>query len=940
MLAQGWERAFGDQDKDGLYDILSTSDGGNLSVGQSEVTLSFQNTQNQLYLLKTDAGGFEDWTSLISLSNTDLYGRSIKATSDGGYIVGGTAKTDGVYNGVIVKTDHLGLLEWHFISPQDSVFGRTILELQDGSYMLTGSTYDGLNYDFYQLRVDEDGNFIQEEQYGGGLYDDCNDAVLTNEGDVIMAGFTNSQGAGNYDVFLIKIDEDGNEIWRRTHGTPNAELAHAITKNSNGDFMVAGQEESLTSDGEDVFLSKIDSDGDAIWWRSVQKEGSQVAYDIQQGYLGGYIMTGYHQEGSGSDRQAILIRAYPDGSFHWMNQYGGSGGDVGWAIDDVIDSIYVVAGNTYSFGHGGMDGYLLSSKFDGVVHSSRVMGDVYVNHNESCEPEEVGDAIANILVEIAGDDITYYGTTDQEGVYDVPVMAGDYNVRLVNPSPLWDHCEDSIDVTLLGNYDTAFVDYSIHPDTLCPYMRVDLSTLTMTKCFQNIYTVNYCNLGTVDADPAEIEVEFDPYLIIDSTSIPWVSNTGNTYTFDVGYLSIFECGSFNVYFTVDCDSTVLGQTHCSEAKIYPNDLCVDANPNWDESSVELNAVCEGDSVHFTIVNYGVGDMNTPLGFIVIEDFIVGMQGDFLLNSGEDTTFTLPANGSTWRLEADQSDGHPGISKPCVTVEGCGTDDFEVGHVVQYPLNDADPFVDTDCRENTGSYDPNDKQGFPTGYGDKNFIEANTDIEYLIRFQNTGTDVARTVVIRDTLSQFLNPTSIEIGGASHEFRYELYGDGILKFIFDDIMLPDSNANEPASHGFVKFRIKQELDLDIFTEIYNSAAIYFDFNEPIITNTTLHTIGKNFIKVDIVGNSNNYGSDFLPWVHIYPNPFIKEATFELKNFTGNKHLFQLVDVHGKTVSSTEFQGNSFQFNRGELPSGIYFFKIMDQELVVSSGKIVVR
>ncbi|MEZ4956293.1 MAG: hypothetical protein R2825_22230 [Saprospiraceae bacterium] len=95
-------------------------------------------------------------------------------------------------------------------------------------------------------------------------------------------------------------------------------------------------------------------------------------------------------------------------------------------------------------------------------------------------------------------------------------------------------------------------------------------------------------------------------------------------------------------------------------------------------------------------------------------------------------------------------------------------------MIQYPLNDADPFVDTDCRENTGSYDPNDKTGFPLGIDEDHFILKNTDIEYLIRFQNTGTDTALTVVIRDTLSPYLDPTSIEMGGGSHAFRYEIYG----------------------------------------------------------------------------------------------------------------------------------------------------------------------
>ena len=471
-------------------------------------------------------------------------------------------------------------------------------------------------------------------------------------------------------------------------------------------------------------------------------------------------------------------------------------------------------------------------------------------------------------------------------------------------------------------------------------MQVDLTTLTMRRCFGNAYVVSYCNYGTTEAIGSIVEVDFDSYLEIDSSSVPWFAQNGNAYSFEVGDVAPFECGAFTVYFTVDCDSTTLGQTHCSEASITPNDWCIEPSNIWDESSIEVNAVCDGDSIQFHITNIGAGDMDEPLGFLVIEDVIIGYQGDFELESGGDTTIVVPANGSTWRLEAEQSIGHPGNSKPSVSVEGCGNVNMSTGHVVLYPLNDADPFIDMDCRENTGSFDPNDKQGFPVGYAVPHYIERGTDIEYLIRFQNTGTDTAFTVVIRDTLSPFLDPTSIEWGSASHPMRAELYGTGIVKFTFDQIMLPDSNVNEPASHGFVKFRISQRPNLPLGTFIQNKAAIYFDFNEPIITNTTFHTIGLNFIEVDIIGSSSNFGSEELPWVHVYPNPFTEQATFELKNIPANDFVFHLYDGRGKAIEASPFSGNSFQFDRGGLPAGVYFFQIQSEGQLISSGKVLLR
>lgn len=130
----------------------------------------------------------------------------------------------------------------------------------------------------------------------------------------------------------------------------------------------------------------------------------------------------------------------------------------------------------------------------------------------------------------------------------------------------------------------------------------------------------------------------------------------------------------------------------------------------------------------------------------------------------------------------------------------------------------------------GSYDPNDKLVFPKDYY---HIENDSVLDYTIRFQNTGTFMAETVVIRDTLPLDLDVMTFRIGAASHAFTYSLGGNGILEVRFDNINLPDSNTNEPMSHGMVGFRIKPILPLALGQEITNAADIYFDFNPPIHT-----------------------------------------------------------------------------------------------------------
>jgi hypothetical protein len=139
---------------------------------------------------------------------------------------------------------------------------------------------------------------------------------------------------------------------------------------------------------------------------------------------------------------------------------------------------------------------------------------------------------------------------------------------------------------------------------------------------------------------------------------------------------------------------------------------------------------------------------------------------------------------------------------------------------------------------TAAYDPNDKLATTsTGNTTSWYIPGDEWIDYTIRFQNTGNDTAFTVVITDTLPANLDPGSIQMGAGSHPFTWSLAGQGTLKFNFDNILLPDSNVNEPASHGFVGFRIRPHLPLLPGDEIINIANIYFDYNPPVITEPSV-------------------------------------------------------------------------------------------------------
>jgi len=169
-----------------------------------------------------------------------------------------------------------------------------------------------------------------------------------------------------------------------------------------------------------------------------------------------------------------------------------------------------------------------------------------------------------------------------------------------------------------------------------------------------------------------------------------------------------------------------------------------------------------------------------------------------------------------------------------------------------------------------SYDPNDKQVFPN-YGDSGYVLNDTELEYLIRFQNTGNDTAFVVELIDTLDANLDVSTFRLISTSHDLTsVNINNNRALSFLYEDINLTDTVTNEPESHGFVKFGIKTAENLPLNTSVTNEASIYFDHNPPIVTNSTRNTI----YNCGILGNSIELHVD-------YPNVIVDIEEDYLEN-----------------------------------------------------------
>jgi uncharacterized repeat protein (TIGR01451 family) len=218
----------------------------------------------------------------------------------------------------------------------------------------------------------------------------------------------------------------------------------------------------------------------------------------------------------------------------------------------------------------------------------------------------------------------------------------------------------------------------------------------------------------------------------------------------------------------------------------------------------------------------------------------------------------------------------------------------------YPVDsDAIPEdnVDSVFARDRNSYDPNDKSVSPvTDLSYEKTIAGGQAIDYIIRFQNTGTDTAFNVRILDSLSSKLSLNSFELLASSHPVQLHVQSKNTIEFYFPNILLPDSNRNERASHGFVRFRIKPHSFVKLTDTIFNNSSIYFDYNSPVKTNTT-QTAFKTSVVTGINTIPNNSNS-----LKLYPNPAKQSILYELKNAFSRNYNLRLYDLNGRIVYNT--------------------------------------
>ena len=224
-----------------------------------------------------------------------------------------------------------------------------------------------------------------------------------------------------------------------------------------------------------------------------------------------------------------------------------------------------------------------------------------------------------------------------------------------------------------------------------------------------------------------------------------------------------------------------------------------------------------------------------------------------------------------------------------------------------------------------SFDPNDKQVDPIGEGPSHFIPMNSELRYLIRFQNTGNDTAYNVMIADTIDPAIDLNTVYVIATSHPAYFLKDGTNILKVYFDNIYLPDSTTDEDASHGYLLFRCFGNASNPDPTVITNSAAIFFDANPPVLTNAVFNTLTNAAISVEEPSVTQN-------GITLLPNPTESYTLVSIENFNGEEEKIDVFSVNGALIESHNVYNGSYLLDTRNWEAGLYLVRLTDK----SNGK----
>ncbi len=354
FAAPGWSRTFGwagdDTPQGGP---VQTLDGGYLISGY---TNSSGAGSYDALLVKIDAFGYLEWNKTYGGSLDDR-GKDVCNTPDGGFALCGFTNSFGVTSQDfwLIKVNPTGNVQWNktYGTPAtDNPYA--IVQTTDGGYAMVGTINSpGATSDSWLVKTDANGNMQWNRTYGGIGNDALLSIVQISEGGYVMAGWTNSSGAGNNDAWLIKTDSFGNIVWNRTYGGSASDQGWGVVQTTDGGYAVLASTSSSGAGGSDVWLFKTDALGTMQWSRTFGGAGADHgSHCLLQTSEGEYVLGSSTQSFGAGARDVWLIETDGSGRMMWNKTYGGTGSEAPVGLIQSSDGGFMVVASTESFGFG------------------------------------------------------------------------------------------------------------------------------------------------------------------------------------------------------------------------------------------------------------------------------------------------------------------------------------------------------------------------------------------------------------------------------------------------------------------------------------------------------------------------------------------------------------------------------------------------------------